>query len=888
MDISQIEKNVQKVADNLSEGTFIFDLIRAYGLPKASITRLQKGDYNLSKAKGGILWKRKLLFQVEKSSDLHELIDSLQSDAAVAKQHPRFVIVTDYQTILAVDTKLQDTLDIPIKELPRHFDFFLPWAGMEKAQVQGENPADIKAAERMGQLYDLILQNNPIKNDSDRHSLNIFFSRLLFCFFAEDTGIFPQDKFTNGLASHTREDGSDVKDYLSKLFHVLSTEERSHYPKFLQEFPYVNGGLFCEEQPVPEFTTKSRKIMIECGSLNWKAINPDIFGSMMQAVVHTDQRSGMGMHYTSVGNIMKVIEPLFLNGLYDQLESAGNDKRKLTELLNRIYHIRVFDPACGSGNFLIIAFKELCKLEIEIFKRLHGEQTSFRFESKLQLTQFFGIEIDDFAHETAKLSLWLAEHQMNVAFREVFGEARPTLPLQDGGNILCANATQVDWGEFCPRTANSEIYVLGNPPYRGYSVQSASNKEDMKTVFQGEKQFKNLDYIASWFFLAANYARNSNVDVAFVSTNSVCQGEQVSALWPKIFAMGLQIHFAHTSFKWSNNARGKAAVICVVIGMSTNPCRPKQIFQGGVSHTVKNITPYLTSGPNRVVSKSTHPVSLLPVIERGSSPVDGGHLLLTEHERQQIVNHNPECERFIKPFMGSLEFINDRRRYCLRIPPSALEEARAIPNIRDRLERVRQFRLESKKASTRQKASSPHLFVEDRYKPRKCLIVPRISSERRLYIPSGFLDGGTVISDLAFAIYDPPPWIFALISSRMHMTWVRAVAGRMKTDYRYSSALCYNTFPFPEISEKQKSLLEKHAFAVLDVREEYSEKTLADLYDPNEMPRPLKDAHKEMDLVVERCYRIKPFESDELRLECLLGAYEKICTGKPVQGDLYA
>ena len=435
---------------------------------------------------------------------------------------------------------------------------------------------------------------------------------------------------------------------------------------------------------------------------------------------------------------------------------------------------------------------------------------------------------------------------------------------------------------------STETYILGNPPYRGYSVQSASNKEDMNIVFQGEKQFKNLDYIASWFFLAAKYARNSRVDIAFVSTNSICQGEQVSVLWPKLFAMGLQIHFAHLSFKWSNHARGKAAVICVVIGMSAHPSMRKQIFHEGVSHVVKNISPYLTEGPSRVVSKQKQPMSRLPVIERGSSPVDGGHLLFTEHERQELIRDNPESERFIKQFMGSFEFINGRKRYCLWISSNDIGEARTVPEIESRLEKIRQFRLKSKKASTRQKADFPHLFIEDRYKAKPCLILPRISSERRLYIPSGFLDGKTVISDLAFAIYNPPSWIFSLISSRMHMTWVRAVAGRMKTDYRYSSALCYNTFPFPEISDKQKASLDNYVFAVLDVREKYSERTMAELYDPDRMPTSLKEAHMEMDVALERCYRSKPFDSDEQRLEFLLSVYEQMYRGKPIQESLYA
>jgi hypothetical protein len=429
MNIEKLEEDIRALTDNPSEDTFVYDLLLAYGLPKASITRLKKGDYNLSKNSGEVLWKKKLCFRHEAKSDLHGCIDELTNAPSITKHHPRFIVVTDFKTLLSVDTKTGDTLDTPIAELAKHFDFFLPWAGLEKSQLQSESPADIKAAERMGRLYDLILQDNPPKTPKDRHALNVFLSRLLFCFFAEDTDIFSAGQFTNAVASHTADDGSNLQAYLQKLFKVLNTEERLSYPHFLQAFPYVNGGLFADEYPVPRFNAKSRKIILECGGLDWKAINPDIFGSMIQAVMHDDLRGSMGLHYTSVVNIRKVIDPLFLSDLQAELERAGTNKSRLRSLLDRLYRIRIFDPACGSGNFLIISYKEFCKLEIEIFKHLYGNQTSFKFESKVKLTQFFGIEIDDFAQETAKLSLWLAEHQMNLAFKEVFGNTRPTLPL---------------------------------------------------------------------------------------------------------------------------------------------------------------------------------------------------------------------------------------------------------------------------------------------------------------------------------------------------------------------------------------------------------------------------------------------------------------------------
>ncbi len=756
---------------------------------------------------------------------------------------------------------------------------------MEKSQLQTENPADIKAAERMGRLYDLILEDNPAANEADRHALNIFLSRLLFCFFAEDTGIFADGQFINALDSHTSQDGSDLQAYLQKFFKLLNSRERLDYPKFLQNFPYVNGGLFATDYSVPKLSAKSRKIIVECGALNWKAINPDIFGSMIQAVVHNDQRSSMGMHYTSVVNIMKVIEPLFLNDLYAELEQAGNNKNLLTKLLERLYHLRIFDPACGSGNFLIIAYKELCKLEIEIFKQLFGKQLSFRFRSKIKLTQFYGIELDDFAHETAKLSLWLAEHQMNIAFKEVFGEARPTLPLQDGGHIVCGNATLLDWEAVCPKDAGAEIYVLGNPPYLGFSMQNKDQKIDMKHVFHSRNDYKRLDYIGCWFWLAANYIKTIRAEFAFVSTNSISQGEQVSLLWPHIFQLGLEIGFAHQSFKWTNNAKGNAGVTCVVVGIRNSIKKPKWLFSSGVKHNVKNISPYLTQGHDLVVSKrSSSPLSNIPEMLRGDMPIDGGNLILSEDEKNRLIAEHPNSSKFLRKFVGASEFMKSTYRWCLWLK-NDVDEALKIEPIRKRVDAVKKMRLESENESTRLFAETPYLFGQIRHLEVPSIIVPRTTSERRTYIPLDFIDETTIISDLASSIPYDSTHIFAIISSRMHMTWVRAVAGRLKTDYRYSSSLCYNTFPFPEINEAQKKALEDHVHKVLDARELHPEKTMAQLYDPDKMPAALLQAHHEMDLAVEQCYRSRLFGSDEERLEYLFKLYEEMVATVKAEGE---
>ncbi len=879
MNLEKLEEAVRAIVAEIDQSEFVYQLLRAYDQPKASITRLKNGQYNQSKNDGEVLWKKKLCFRQEPDGDLHGCIDRLKSDKNVTKHAPRFIIVTDFETLLALDTKTDDTLHSPIKDLADHFDFFLPWAGMEKSQIQSESLADIKAAEKMGRLYEMILADNDVKTDEDRHALNIFLSRLLFCFFAEDTEIFASDQFTKGIDSHTAEDGSDLQGYLQKLFAVLATEDRKAFPEFLRKFPYVNGGLFCDDYPVPVFNRKSRKIIIECGTLNWKAINPDIFGSMIQAVVHSEERGRMGMHYTSVVNIMKVIEPLFLNELKEQLDAAGNSKKKLDALLNRLYNLRIFDPACGSGNFLIIAYKELCRLEIEIFNRLGQSETGVQmdlFRSNIQLTQFYGIELDDFAHETAKLSLWLAEHQMNLEFKSVFGATRPTLPLQEGGNIVCGNATREDWEEVCPKEKSDEIYILGNPPYLGARNQGSAQKDDVKKVLGNVSGYNNLDYIACWFHRAADLIRNGHSEgAAFVSTNSLCQGNQVALLWPHILD-GLEISFAHRSFPWTNNARGNAGVTCVIVGLrNANSNRDALLWSSnGIVTSVANINPYLVAAKNVFVSSRRNLLTSVPPVAFGSMANDGGYLVLSASEKAELLERHPKSKNVIRRFVGSREFINGIERYCLWIDEDQLELASQIDTVADRIREVKRHRESSTRSATNALASVPYRFAEVRHKDGTSLVIPKVSSKRRKYIPIGFLNEQTIISDLAFAVYSCEAYMFSLLSSRMHTIWVFAVGGRLKTDPRYSSSLCYNTFPFPHTSKSQKAELDEHVFTVLDAREEFPERTLADLYDPDKMPDSLREAHHQMDLAVERCYRKKPFSSDEERLEYLFKLYE--------------
>ncbi len=877
MNIAQIETNLQTLMQNFNQETFIYEFMLAFGFPKTTIARLQKGGTNMSKIDGEILLKKKLWFKPVASAQLYQTIDELKHKPDAIKHDPRFVIVTDYQQLLAIDSKTKDTLDIKLSDITKHFDFFLPWAGMEKATYQGENPADVKAAEKMAKLFDEIKKDNPELNSKEQlHSLNVFLSRLLFCFFAEDTGIFTQKQFSHALNNYTQADGSDLHEYLDKIFAVMNHNQRHDLPDYIANFPYVNGGLFRDNHPAPKFTRKSRQLLLDNGELDWSVINPDIFGSMIQAVVDTNQRSGLGMHYTSVPNIMKVIEPLFLNELKEAFNKADTSKTKLEQLLQRIAKLKIFDPACGSGNFLIIAYKELRTLEIEIMQRIDEitQKPSMAF-SQIYLNNFYGIEIDDFAHEIAKLSLWLAEHQMNMVFEKAFGRTMPALPLKDAGKIVCANACRIDWEQICPKQPDDEIYILGNPPYLGSRNQNLDQKEDMKFVFLSE--YKSLDYITCWFFKASSYILDLNAKFAFVSTNSICQGEQVSLLWNRILTNNLEISFAHQSFKWINSAKNNAAIIVVVIGVQNQQKNLKPIFKDHNVTFVKKINPYLTSATVSYINRRSTPISQnFQKIVYGNLLNDSGYLVLSEHDKQSLTSHHPESNKLIYLYLGSKEYLRGERRWCLYIDDDNLSMAKAIPEIKERLNQVSNTRANSSEKSTRLLADMPHKYYFTSYCHSNALIIPRTSSERRDYIPIGFVNDNVIISDAAQAIYNAEPISFGMISSRMHMTWVRTVAGRLKTDYRYSSSLCYNTFPFPNISEKQKKLLEFHVFNVLDERERHSEKTLAELYDPDKMPAGLREAHHNLDIAIEQCYRLKPFESDEERLEYLFALYEQM------------
>lgn len=877
MNASQIEKNVIALVENFNKEEFVFDLLKAYGISKTSITRLKKGDFNLSKVNGEILYKSKMLFKEVESGTLLNTIDELTKDVDSLKHNPRFVIVTDYKTLLAKDIRTGLALDTPILEIHKHFGFFLPWAGQEKYAQKNENYADRKASYKMANLYDILVTENPNIYDDGGHNLNIFLSRLLFCFFAEDTDIFPiEGMFTDTLEQHTQKDGSDTHTFLDRLFKVLNTEDNSKEASHFKEFPYVNGGLFRDTIVSPKFTKEARKIIIECGDLDWSEINPDIFGSMIQAVVNPAYRSGLGMHYTSVPNIMKVIEPLFLNELYEEFEKHKENTKKLRQLIYRISKLKIFDPACGSGNFLIIAYKELRKLEIKIWQQINDLEPQYSFVfTEVKLSQFYGIELDDFAHEMAILSLWLAEHQMNKIFMDElfdFGRAKPILPLKEAGHITQGNATRLNWEDTCPIDLADEVYILGNPPYLGSRNQDKEQKDDMKFVFL--KDYKSLDYVSAWFYKGAKYIQDFNAQLAFVSTNSICQGEQVALTWPRILNKNIEIGFAHQSFKWTNNAKGNAGVTVIIVGLRNISNQQKYIYINGLEKKAKNINAYLYDSSNVIITSSSTQLLGLPEMNFGNMPADSGKLLFSPKEKSDFLNNNPHLEKYFRRVYGSEELINGKERWCLWLEDLTLRQIEKIPPIKNIVDELRHIRLNSSRPKL---ASIPHLFAQiTQDTSSDFIIIPSVSSERRKYIPMSFLESDKISTNLCLIISRAEPYILGLLTSNMHMVWVNAVGGKLETRIRYSKNICYNTFPFPEINQKQKEQINLHVFSVLEEREKHSGKTLAQLYDPDKMPKGLKEAHHQLDLAIERCYRLKPFESDTERLEYLFKEYEKM------------
>lgn len=889
-------------ADELGYG-----LLHAFGKTEADINRYRAGK-GVVAAFPGLLVKGLMAYTVASTRQLTARLEALKRDPVVVKAAPMIVAVSDGQTLLAYDLRYSETYENTVQRLPYDFAFWYPLMGVERVQYREESPVDMKAAERLAKLHDELRAVNEFSSDADLHDLNIFIARLLFCFFAEDTSIFEPDLFTSSIKRYTRDDGSDISDYLDDAFTVMNTPEadRRDVKDILRQFPYVGGDLFAHRTAVPMMGARARRIIIDCGELNWQNINPDIFGSMIQGVVNPAERATNGMHYTSVPNIMKVIQPLFLDELRSEynelrlrqeaakqqfttasgLNSAGYKRQvqpliqRCRDLLARMSRMKFFDPACGSGNFLIITYKELRHLEMDILDLISQCTTegslNFMGDSAISVDQFYGIELLDFPHEIAKLSLRLAEHQMDSIYYRKFGHYRVPLPLRPITNIHSANACRVDWNKVCPHTKDEEVYVFGNPPYLGSSMQDESQKADLTYVCGSFANYKNLDYIACWFYLGALYIKGTSAKYAFVSTNSICQGDSVALLWPNIFKQGEEIVFAYQSFKWTNNAKHNAAVIVIIVGIASLSKAGKRLFDSDNNCTnCKIINAYLLDGPNIVIRRLNRSISGFQEMVFGNKPTDGGFLILDHDDKENIIREYPQAAPLIRRYEGADSYINGGERYCLWITDEQLPLARTIPPIQKRLGQVRQFRMESKAESTVLYADRPHLFKQRAHQETDAIIVPRVSSERRKYIPIGFLSKDTIINDAAQAIYNANIFIFGILCTRMQVIWTSTIGGKMKSDYRYSS-LVYNSFPFPPITASQKQAIESAAEEILMVRSLYPEQTLAQLYDPDTMPDDLRDAHAHLDTIVESCYPGAPFTSDEGRLACLFKMYEKM------------
>ncbi|WP_333885742.1 class I SAM-dependent DNA methyltransferase [Sphingobium yanoikuyae] len=909
----EIEEAVSQLAlEPFDRGEFPFSFLRAFGNPETTIKRLRAGSTNQSDV-GGVLQRSNIHIATCDAGEVETTLGLLRDSPKTATAKAKFILATDGDSFQAEDRTSGETVACDYADFPDHFGFFLPLAGITTVAQIRESSFDIRATGRLNKLYVELLKDNPDWAKADRRSdMNHFMARLIFCFFAEDTDIFlGEGLFTKTVEQMSARDSSDTHLVISEMFRAMDTKiadrQSAGIARYANQFPYVNGALFSGSTETPLFSKIARSYLNHIGSLDWQKINPDIFGSMIQAVADDDERGALGMHYTSVPNILKVLNPLFLDDLRAKLDEAGDNSRKLLNLRNRMARIRVFDPACGSGNFLVIAYKEMRAIEAEINKR-RGEPDR---RTDIPLTNYRGIELRDFPAEVARLALIIAEYQCDVLYRGQKEALAEFLPLNSENWITCGNALRLDWLRVCPPTGTGvklqsndlfqtpldqseidfenvggETYICGNPPYLGSKWQSAAQKSDLSDVFDGRcSGWKTLDYVAGWFMKAADYGRATKTSSAFVATNSICQGGQVPILWPVIFSFGQKIIFAHTSFQWKNLASNNAGVTVVIVGISdsvVSNCQIQSIDSSGetITQAVESINPYLIAGQNVVVNASSKPLAGQPPMFRGNSPTDGGHLLLEQDEVDALNLSADDRTHFIKPFIGSKELISGQRRYCIWIEDSDIDRAKAIPSIRDRMEKVRQFRLSSEKPTTVKAAGWSHRF-DERKEPSDdpAIFVPVISSENRPYLPVDLLMPGTVPSNKLFTISADVRWPLSIICSKMNLVWVATVCARMRTDYSYTNTLGWNTFPLPKLTEQNKADLTRCAENILLAREVHFPATIADLYDPEAMPADLRRAHDENDEVLERIYIGRRFRNDTERLEKLFELYTKM-TGK--------
>ena len=890
---------------------FPFQFLQAFDTSETAIKRLRKGNTNQSDI-GGLLQRNNIHIATCARGEVDAKFAELQASPKTASAKAKFIVATDGETLQAEDVNSGATLAEPYADLPDHFGFFLPLAGITTVKEIRESSFDIKATGRLNRLYVELLKDNPDwSTDERRPEMNHFMARLIFCFFAEDTDIFVgEGLFTSTVQQMSQSNSADTHAIISEAFRAMDCKiadrEKEGIPRYANQFPYVNGELFSGSVDVPVFSRMARSYLIHIGNLDWKKINPDIFGSMIQAVADDDERGSLGMHYTSVPNILKVLNPLFLDDLREQLEVAGDNERKLLNLRKRMAKIRVFDPACGSGNFLVIAYKAMREIEAEINLR-RGEQER---RSDIPLTNFRGIELRDFPAEIARLALIIAEYQCDISYRGQKEALDEFLPLDSKNWITCGNALELDWLTVCEPQGEStgkifaddlygapldqakvgfeneggETYICGNPPYLGSTWQDKGQKADLERLFKHRtKKWKSLDYVAGWFIKAADYGCHTPTISAFVSTNSICQGQQVPILWPIIFDTGHEIAFAHTSFKWSNLASNKAGVTVVIVGIGRGLQKERAVYsldENGelIVKQSASINAYLVTGERTEVQQARKPISARPEMVRGNMPYDGGNLLLSHGEIEALGLTDSQKARFIRCIYGSAEFIQGKSRYVLWIGDEHLEEALAIPSIASRIDGVREMRLASRDKGANAMAARAHQMREMLIGKSLTIVVAAISSENRPYLPCGLVDNRTAISNKNYGIYDGLLWNLALIASRLHWVWIGTVCVRLEMRFSYSNTLGWNTFPLPKLTEQNKADLTRCAENILLAREAHFPATIADLYDPDKMPEDLRRAHEANDETLERIYIGRRFRNDTERLEKLFELYTKMTT----------
>ncbi|MBN8884486.1 MAG: class I SAM-dependent DNA methyltransferase [Rudaea sp.] len=914
MNAVEIEAAITELAAQPFDGAeFPYAFLAAFGNKETTLKRLRKGDSNASDVLGGVLQRNNIHLATCAVGEVGRTLRALKNSPRTLSAKAKFVLATDGETLEAEDLVSGEPISCGFVEFPDHFGFFLPLAGITTVREIKENPIDIRATSRLNKLYVELQQHNPDWAKAERrHDMNHFMARLVFCFFAEDTEIFDGlNLFSATVEKMTERDGSNTHEVLETIFRAMNSRkedrDKARVPRWADPFPYVNGGLFSGSTDVPRFTRTGRSYLLRAGELNWKEINPDIFGSMIQAVAEDEERGELGMHYTSVPNILKVLNPLFLDDLRDQLESAGDNKVKLINLRRRMARIRVFDPACGSGNFLVIAYKQMRAIEAEINRR----RVEVNLPSEIPLTNFRGIELRDFPAEIARLALIIAEFQCDVLYRGQKEALAEVLPLDAQNWITCGNALQLDWLAICPPTGvgvrvlsndlfktpldqleidfeneGGETYICGNPPYRGSQWQTEEQKSDLGSIFEGRaKNWKSLDYVSGWFMKAADYGVNTQAGSAFVATNSICQGRQVETLWTLIFSTGHSISFAHTSFKWANLASKNAGVTVVIVGLAVNPGSARRIFSESIDGEVsikaaEHINAYLVPGPDIIVGPRTLQLSGIGEMTFGNMPNDGGGLLLEQKDVEEAHRYGVPA-KFIRPFVGSQEYIQGTERRCLWVEDNEFIEASSNPWMAGRFGLVRATRLKSDRATTKNLAKVPYRFGEIRQRGSEVVIVvPGVSSENRPYLPVGLLARGSIVSNKNFVLLDEPLWNLALIASRLHWVWIGAVCVRMRTDFSYSNTLGWNTFPVPTLTDQNRADLTQCAEEILLAREAQFPDTIADLYDPQHMPEQLRRAHEQNDEILERIYIGRKFRNDTERLEKLFDLYTKMSAGQ--------